>query len=86
MPGGYLIDAMFDAGPTIEIAEGELPLNWTEVWSWASAMQADEAPWEPWELREVRGLSRHYLRAKLDGADPLAISPVEQAAAENDEV
>jgi hypothetical protein len=74
--GGYLIDAMFEAGPTMaNPMGGELPMDWPAAWAYG---QATGAISEPWEYRALIDLSRAYLSAKIAGADPLAMPPTEQ--------
>ncbi len=72
--GMYLLDALFEAGPT-EFASGEeKPISWGELVSYADATGQIS---EPWEFRAVMGMSRAYFRAKVRGKDVHAIPPVE---------
>lgn len=74
--GGYLIEALLDAGPTAPgPMGGEMPLSWTDIWDYA---QATRAITEPWEMKLLSQFSREYLAAKLAGADVFAIDPVDQ--------
>lgn len=74
--GGYLLDALFEAGPGKPGAMGgELPLEWPDVWSY---MQATQAIAEPWEARALMGMSTGYVEEKLAGADLLRKAPVER--------
>jgi len=74
LPGMYLLDALFEVGPTEWRGDQELPISWTELTSYASAT-GDLS--EPWEFRAVMGMSRAYFRAKVRGKDVHAIPPVE---------
>jgi len=80
----YLLDALFEVGPTEWRGEQELPISWTELTSYASAT-GDLS--EPWEFRAVMGMSRAYFRAKVQGSrDVHCKSPVDQEAEKNDQL
>lgn len=59
----------------------QLPLTWCEVDAFARSTALLS---EPWELELLRDMSKLYLRAKGDGKDVLAMSPVEQNEGLND--
>ena len=73
--GRYLIDAMMCMGPTRSNGMGEVPTDWDIILPFA---QATERVSEPWEMETLADMCVGYCRAKEDGANPLAIAPVEQ--------
>lgn len=77
VPGGdYLIEALFQAGPTVATPAGEAPLSWLDLWAFA---QATGAVSESWEIQALRDMSRSYLHERLIGTEPLAmISPADR--------
>ena len=75
--GGYLLKALFEAGPIINTGMITRPLRVVEVAEYGQVMWALS---EPWEYRAVADMSAAYLRAKIAGADPFAKSPMEQEA------
>lgn len=73
--GEYLLETLFEAGPTRVSGEGEMPLDWASLWAYA---QATGALAEPWEFRAVMAMSRAYLSAKHEGKNALCKAPVER--------
>lgn len=73
-PGGYLIAAMFNAGPTLVGAEGDRALDWPAVAAFAGFTGAIS---EPWEARALIDMSRAYLTGRTAGADGLSLPPAE---------
>lgn len=73
---GYLVDCLFDVGPTMHGAMGEVPLSWTEVVAYA---QGSGAVSEQWEIRALVEMSKSYLAEKATAVKPLATPPTEQA-------
>lgn len=72
----YMIDALFEAGPTTTSSMGDsLSLDWPTVWAYA---QATGALVEPWEFRVIMQLSREYLTAKVEGQEAANVAPVDQ--------
>lgn len=78
----YLWDAFIDTGMTMDTGMGEAPLSWTEVSNFAQSTLAVD---EPWELRTLHAMSAGYLRAKQAGQELLAMSPVDQLEANDDD-
>lgn len=75
IPGEYLIDALFEVGPT-QIRDGEEgPVSWSELSAYGQAVQAIS---EPWEFRAIMNMSKAYLRAKREGKDVHCIAPVDR--------
>lgn len=72
----YLIDCLFDVGPALQGAAGEVPLPWAEVLAYAHGSGAVS---EQWELRALVDMSKAYLFEKFTSTGPLAVPPVERA-------
>lgn len=71
--GQYLLEALFEAGPSKPGAMGgELPLEWLDVWAY---MQATQAVSEPWEARALVQMSSAYVYEKAAGASVFSIEP-----------
>jgi hypothetical protein len=74
--GQYLLDALFEAGPSATAGMGaEIPLSWLEVWAYAQATQNIS---EPWEFRAIVQMSKAFVRARREGESVFAIPPMEQ--------
>jgi hypothetical protein len=74
--GGYLLDALFEAGPDKPGAMGgDLPLEWPDVWAY---MQATQAIVEPWEARALREMSIAYADEKCAATDLLRKAPTDR--------
>ena len=81
--GQYLLEAFFDAGPTIPDPHvGEQPLRWGDVLDYA---QASGEISEPWEMRILVQMSKAYVDAKMHGKNPLSRSPLEQKETSDEE-
>ena len=81
LPGQYLLDALFEIGPSMWIAGEEHPVTWSEI---AGYIAATGDLQEPWEARALATMSQAYFRAKVQGKDVQAMSPVDQEAMKND--
>jgi hypothetical protein len=77
LPGQYLLDALFEIGPSMWIGGEEQAVTWAEIAGYQAAT-GDLS--EPWEARAVRAMSKAYFRAKVQGKDVQAMSPVDQEA------
>ena len=74
--GGYLIEALFEVGPTQFVSGAELPIAWSELLAYSIA--TGDLP-EAWERRAVMSMSKAYLRAKVEGAaDVFCAQPVDR--------
>lgn len=73
-PGQYLLNALFDMGPTICGAFGETAVDWPTLTSFA---QCTDVPFEAWELRALKDMSARYLEGRRAGADHNSIPPIE---------
>lgn len=73
-PGAYLLDALFQAGPTIHTGAGDVPLDWPNISSFAEFTGAIA---EPWEAKALRDMSVSYLVGRNAGVDGLSIPPSE---------
>lgn len=78
IPGLYLMQALWDVGPSRHEAAGEMPISWQELGAYASATGQIS---EVWELRAVMSMSKAYVTEKAEAAkDALRIPPVEREA------
>ena len=75
LPGEYLLDALFDVGPTEWRGEQEGPIRWTELQAYGQATQSIT---EPWEFRAVMNMSKAYFQGKTEGKDVHCIAPVDR--------
>jgi len=73
-PGAYLMQALWNVGPTN--GDGG-SISWQELAAYASV---SESLSEPWEFRAVMRMSKAYSAEKNGGKDPLRIPPVERSA------
>ena len=74
--GGYLIEALFEAGPGKSGMGGETPLEWPDIWAY---MQATQAISEPWEARALIRMSQAYVDEKAAGSNLLRKAPIDRA-------
>lgn len=75
LPGEYLLNALFEVGPTEYRGGDEGPISWAELLAYG---QATQALVEPWEFEAVMSMSRAYFRAKIDGKEVHAMMPVDR--------
>lgn len=75
LPGEYLLDALFEVGPTEWRQDQEGPISWGELQAYGKATLAIT---EPWEFRAVMAMSKAYFRAKVQGKDVHCIAPVDR--------
>lgn len=73
--GGYLIEAMFVMGPIRSGLNGEVAADWDIIDAFARSTGRIS---ESWEAEALFSMCASYLVGLQDGADPLAISPVDQ--------
>lgn len=59
----YLVDILFEVGPTMASGMGELPLSHSELLAWMSNSGIELHPWESSMLRR---LSRDYLASSVN--------------------
>lgn len=71
-PGAYLLDALFQAGPTQATGMGDAPLDWANIAAFAGFTGAIA---EPWEGKALKDMSAAYLHGRNAGADGLSIEP-----------
>ena len=75
LDGEYLLDALFEVGPSEYQAGNEMPVSWQALHAYASSTWAIS---EPWEFRAVMAMSKAYFRAKVQGKNPHAIEPIDE--------
>jgi len=74
--GAYLIEAMNRLGPVRAHGMGGCrPTDWPEIWAYA---QATGDVSEAWEIDAIRRLCVAYDRGLSDGANMLAIAPMDR--------
>ena len=72
--GGYLVDAMYEAGPITADAMGNRrPLDWPVLSAFANI--PDPLVKHRWELTALRRMSAAYLRGLTAGEDGLSKHP-----------
>lgn len=76
--GQYLVDAMFKMGPTISTGMDEVAADWITIDAFARGTCRIS---EPWEFEALFEMCTAYYQGWRAGAEPLAMSPVEIAAA-----
>jgi hypothetical protein len=59
-PGGYLVDHLWDAGPTVHTGMGPAPLSHADLAAYQANMGIEL---QAWEVRTLRRLSADYLAA-----------------------
>jgi hypothetical protein len=69
----YLVETLFEAGPTIATPMGETPLGWADLRAYVEMTATDL---DPWEARALRQMSAAYLAERESGKDVLSIPPV----------
>lgn len=68
----YLLEILFDAGPLVPGAMGEVPLQYSHLLDWQRAHGVELNPWEHGLLRR---LSRAYCGSLYASADPATAAP-----------
>lgn len=74
-PGQYLMQALWDVGPSRYDDKAEHPILWQELAAYASITGKLT---EPWELNAVMSMSKAYVAEKTSGKNPLRIAPVDR--------
>lgn len=73
-PGQYLLQALWDVGPSRWVDGSEHAVLWSELAAYASITHKIA---EPWELNTVMSMSKAYVAEKA-ARDPLRIAPVDR--------
>lgn len=73
----YLMEALFDVGPSRYDGAGEQSILWQELMAYATVTGSLS---EHWELRTVMNMSKAYVAEKSSGTDPFRIAPVDREA------
>lgn len=68
----YLLDALFEVGPTKPGEYGEIPIGWTDIAAYKAATGAIS---ERWEMTTLRQMSMSYMRGKQHGEDVMNDPP-----------
>lgn len=77
LPGMYLMEALFEVGPSRFDGNGEYAILWQELLAYATVTGSLS---EHWELRTVMNMSKAYVAEKAGGTDPFRIAPVDREA------
>lgn len=70
--GQYLIDYLFEIGPTSAAGMGPAPLAWAEIQAWQQQMGIDL---QPWQCRLLRSLSCEYIAEGHEARNPARPPP-----------
>lgn len=75
--GRYLIDYLYEIGPTISSGDGQAIIPQSEIIAWMSNTGVELEPWEIRIIRILSGeyLSEHYLSLKHDRPCPWDACP-----------
>lgn len=68
----YLVNYLFEAGPTSATGMGKAPLSWQELHAWQSMVGIEL---QSWEVRGLRRLSCDFLAASEEAEDPDCPAP-----------
>lgn len=71
-PAPYLVEYLFEVGPTVSAGMGPVILGWRDLQAWQELIGIDLAPWE---LRLLRRLSADYLSQSLKAEKPDCPAP-----------
>lgn len=76
--GGYLVDYLFEFGPTVPAGMGAGPVTGVELLAWQALLGVE---FHPWEARLLRQLSSEYLAEShkataRDRPPPFGTAPV----------
>ena len=66
----YLIDWLFDVGPTMVSSMGSSPLTYQEIKAWGEDVNIN-----PWEVSVLHTLSTDYLTMLHQGSEPSCPAP-----------
>ncbi len=77
VPGKYLMQALWDVGPSRFDGTIETAIGWQDLAAYAKVMGTLS---EPWEINAVMQMSKAYVREKTTSTDPLSIAPVDREA------
>lgn len=69
----YLLEHLWDAGPSMLLGAGAAPLSQQELQAWQANVGVDL---NPWEVRTLRALSASYLDQLLEARQPDCPSPL----------
>jgi hypothetical protein len=72
LPTPYLVEYLFDVGPTVSTGMGPVIIGWRDLQAWQELVGIDL---EPWELRLLRRLSADYLAQSLKAEKPDCPAP-----------
>lgn len=72
----YLLNYLFEVGPTLAGGMGESPLSETELRAWMSNTGIEL---DSWEARTVKRLSREYLSESQAATEPTRTCPWDDA-------
>lgn len=84
--GSYLVDYLFEFGPTVAVGMGNGPVTGVELLAWQELLNID---FQPWEARLLRRLSSEYLdeshkATARDCPPPFGAAPVLRQARAKD--
>lgn len=68
----YLVQYLYEVGPTMPDSMGSVPLSFSELQSWQAQIGIEL---QSWEVRLLRRLSYDYLSASQEAEDPACPPP-----------
>lgn len=71
-PAQYLIEYLFEVGPTVSAGMGPSIIGWRDLQAWQDLVGIDLLPWE---ARIIRRLSADYLSQSLKAEKPDCPAP-----------
>jgi hypothetical protein len=78
----YLVDYLFEIGPTLPGMGGPVPLSFSEILAW---QQLTGRYMQPWEVLMIRRLSLEYIGMKALAEDPACPEPTLEATPDVEE-
>lgn len=72
IPAPYLLEYLFEVGPTVSTGMGPAIIGWRDLQAWQEMVGIDL---EPWEARMLRKLSSAYLSQSLKSEKPDCPAP-----------
>lgn len=71
-PAPYLLEWLFDIGPSVSTGMGEAMIGWRDIEAWQSINGVEV---QPWEARTLRRLSRDFLNQQYEAKQPGCPAP-----------
>lgn len=72
LPVEYIVDWLFEIGPSIAGSMGEAPIGWPDIAAWQELTGIEP---DAWEARTLRRLSKAYVAQRHRSEDPKCPEP-----------